>query len=143
MNRPVPMSQQDLAALLQDMLDRVKVGDSLEGSIEYALPYIGDPEDTYAMVRAVYRVGNLQGQGGMRMVGEVTSEPDPLRAELDRLREQRGGLLRLIRDLLDSDDCWFDHHGGCQAHGYLSLGPGEQCPHAEAKALLDAEGVAR
>jgi len=39
----------------------------------------------------------------------------------------------LIRDLVDEDDCWFDHHGGCQAHGYLSLEPGQLCPHAEAK----------
>lgn len=42
----------------------------------------------------------------------------------------------LLRDLVDADDCWFDHHGGCQAHGYLSLEPGERCPQAEAKELL-------
>lgn len=42
----------------------------------------------------------------------------------------------LLRDLTDPDDCWFDHHGGCQAHGCLSLQPGEKCPHAEAKELL-------
>lgn len=78
MNRPVPMSQQDLAATLQDMLDRVRAGDSLEGSIEYALPYIGDPEDAYAMVRAAYRVGNLDGQGGMQIIGDtVPAEPPP------------------------------------------------------------------
>lgn len=45
---------------------------------------------------------------------------------------------QLLRDLTDPDDCWFDHHGGCQAHGYLSLQPGEKCPHAEAKELLAA-----
>lgn len=45
-------------------------------------------------------------------------------------------LLALIRDLTDPDDCWFDHHGGCQAHGYLSLEPGEKCPQQEAKELL-------
>jgi hypothetical protein len=38
--------------------------------------------------------------------------------------------------LVDQDECRFDHHGGCHAHGYLSLEPGEQCPHAEAKALV-------
>lgn len=48
--------------------------------------------------------------------------------------------LALIRELVDQDDCWFDHHGGCQAHGYLGLEPGEKCPHAEAKALLDQYG---
>lgn len=45
-------------------------------------------------------------------------------------------IVDLIRDLTDPDDCWFDHHGGCQAHGYLSLEPGEKCPHAEAKEVL-------
>jgi hypothetical protein len=63
--------------------------------------------------------------------------------EIRALRAGRSGLLRLVRDLLDSDECWFDHHGGCQAHGYLSLEPGELCPHAETKAVLAAEGVAR
>ena len=40
---------------------------------------------------------------------------------------------KLIRDLTDPDDCWHDHHGGCQAHGYLSLEQGETCPQADAK----------
>lgn len=45
----------------------------------------------------------------------------------------------LLESLVDDDDCWFDHHGGCQAHGYLSLKPGELCPQAELKALLAEE----
>lgn len=40
---------------------------------------------------------------------------------------------KLIRDLTDFDDCSFDHHGGCQSHGYLNLIPGEMCPQADAK----------
>lgn len=47
----------------------------------------------------------------------------------------------LLRSLVDEDSCWFDHHGGCQAHGYLSLEPGEKCPQQEAKDLLAAQGV--
>lgn len=47
-------------------------------------------------------------------------------------------VVQLIRDLTDPDDCWFDHGGGCQTHGYISLGPGEECPHSEAKRLLAA-----
>ncbi len=42
----------------------------------------------------------------------------------------------LLESLVDSDDCWFDHHGGGQAHGYLSLEPGEKCPQQELKDLL-------
>lgn len=44
--------------------------------------------------------------------------------------------IALLDDLLDPDPCWFDHHGGCQAHGYLSLGDGERCPVAEGKELV-------
>jgi hypothetical protein len=50
-------------------------------------------------------------------------------AELIQLRQ-------FVRDFTDPDDCWFDHHGGCQAHGFLSLEPGELCPQAEAKQWL-------
>ncbi len=45
---------------------------------------------------------------------------------------------QMVCDLIDPDDCWFDHHGGCQAHGYLTLNPGELCPHMEAKQWLGA-----
>lgn len=45
-------------------------------------------------------------------------------------------VVNLIRDMTDPNDCWFDPHGGCQEHGYISLSPGEECPHAEAKRLL-------
>lgn len=83
MNRPVPMSQPELVALLEDILERVKASDSLEGSIEWALPDEGGPEDAYAMVRASYRVGNTAGQGGMRMVGEMASEPAPRRMQTE------------------------------------------------------------
>lgn len=47
-------------------------------------------------------------------------------------------LMSLIADLVDPEDCEFDHNGGCQAHGYLSLRQGEKCPHAEAKQLIAA-----
>lgn len=44
----------------------------------------------------------------------------------------------LLDALTDPDECWFDHHGGCQAHGFLSLEPGERCPQVEAQELLAA-----
>lgn len=45
----------------------------------------------------------------------------------------------LIADLADDEECSFDHHGGCQEHGYLSLEPGEKCPNQAAKDFLEAE----
>lgn len=44
--------------------------------------------------------------------------------------------MELAESLVDGDDCWFDHHGGCQAHGYLALEPGELCPQMELKQRL-------
>ncbi|MDN3244117.1 hypothetical protein [Streptomyces sp. ZSW22] len=44
-------------------------------------------------------------------------------------------LLDLVRDFLDPDPCSFDHHGYCQAHGYLGGEP-MSCPHGRAKKLL-------
>lgn len=43
-----------------------------------------------------------------------------------------GQIGSLLERLIDPDDCWFDHHGGCQAHGCT----GKRCPHAEAKAVI-------
>lgn len=76
---PVGMSHDELADLLLDMSERVRSGDSYEGSIEYLLP---DPDvipdgtgwpspDVDAWVHGVYRRGNLAGQGGIRMIGTV------------------------------------------------------------------------
>lgn len=44
-------------------------------------------------------------------------------------------LFKLIADLADPDPCWFDHRGGCQAHGYLELQHDEPCPQALAQQL--------
>lgn len=43
---------------------------------------------------------------------------------------------KLLDSFLDTDDCWFDHHGNCQAHGF-DLERGDKCPQAELKELLD------
>lgn len=56
--------------------------------------------------------------------------------------EQREQITQVLLDLVDPDDCWFDHHGGCQAHGYLSLKPGELCPVAAAKRWIAAAAEA-
>lgn len=50
-------------------------------------------------------------------------------------------LLEIISALVDPDDCDFDHHGGCQTHGFLSLQPGEVCPNERAKRLLEEHGI--
>jgi len=68
------MSHDELLATLEDIIAHVREGDSLEGSFEYLIP---DPDEADSdqwmsgyMVRAAYRIGNLQGQGFMRMIGK-------------------------------------------------------------------------
>lgn len=43
-------------------------------------------------------------------------------------------ITEMLEDLTDPDPCTFDHHGYCQAHGWLR--DDRPCPHARAKALL-------
>lgn len=40
--------------------------------------------------------------------------------------------VQLLQELVDPDDCWYDHHGYCQAHN-LHEAP---CPHEQAKQIL-------
>lgn len=77
---PVGMTKETLGFLLADIREHVLEGDSYEGSIEYTMPAPATPEEERAgwpsadaefWVTAVYRIGNLQGQGGMRMIGTV------------------------------------------------------------------------
>ena len=42
-------------------------------------------------------------------------------------------LREVLADLVDGEACWFDHHGYCQAHGWLTDG---ECPQARAKRLV-------
>lgn len=66
----------------------------------------------------------------------AAAAPD-LAYTVDQQAAQIAQLRRLLDGFVHPDDpCWFDHHGGCQAHGFLNLKPGEVCPAAEAIALL-------
>lgn len=72
---PERITREELAAILFDMGSKVLAGDSYEGNIEYLLPDGDDvdhiDEADLVNVRGAYRVGNLQGQGGMRLIGTV------------------------------------------------------------------------
>ncbi len=54
-------------------------------------------------------------------------------AQIERLHD-------LIACVADESPCWFDHHGGCQEHGFLSLKAGERCPMGEIQELIAAQG---
>lgn len=70
MLKPVPMTHAELTAVVKDMAAVVEAQDSFEGFIEYGMPdpEDGAPGDTFALVKASYRVGNSMGQGAERPV---------------------------------------------------------------------------
>jgi len=71
-NLPVPITYTALAAILRGMADLVEQGDSFEGSLEYSLSeFDQDLGPDQVMVRAAFRIGNRQGQGGMRIIGTL------------------------------------------------------------------------
>lgn len=51
-------------------------------------------------------------------------------AEIARLKD-------IVEALTDDDPCYYDHHGYCQAHGWMAVSPA--CPHARARALTGSQ----
>lgn len=64
-----PMTKEQFLLVLDDIRARVCQGDSFEGFLNYLMPQPEDGPDAYARVEARYRIGNSDGQGGMRMIG--------------------------------------------------------------------------
>lgn len=71
---PVYLSTEAFLAVLDDIRNRVAAGDSFEGFVQYLLPEEDDPPEGFR-VMARWRVGNLEGQGGMRVVGDLGAAP--------------------------------------------------------------------
>jgi hypothetical protein len=85
-NFPVPVSKDELLAVLDDIRERVLHDDSFEGTVSYSLPEPGDAPEMQFRLRAAYRVGNLAGQGGMRLIGSMKPDlpsEEEARAALD------------------------------------------------------------
>jgi len=70
-NVPEPVSKATLLAVLDDIRAHVEANDSFEGYLEYAMPEMDDPAEVDFRLKAGYRIGNLQGQGGFRMIGKI------------------------------------------------------------------------
>lgn len=118
--------------------------DLARAAIEAAAPIIADHalrtatrEQHEEMIHRVTEDAINQAKPGLLALMEqqadqaITQRTEAIQAA------ERGPLLALIRDLMDAEECWYDHHGGCQAHGW---GASEgRCPHARARELLDGE----
>lgn len=53
------------------MADRIEAGDSFEGNIEYTCISGNDLGPDEFEVMGVYRYGNSEGQGSVRLIGNV------------------------------------------------------------------------
>lgn len=67
--KPAIVSRNLLAMVLEDMAERVRKGDCFGGGIEFHYwdDENGAKQDEYSALGA-YRVGNREGQGGMRLI---------------------------------------------------------------------------
>lgn len=88
MSHPVPMSRDELLAVLDDIRARVAAGDSLEGYLQYTIPvetpvpledftYPNEPAPRADFaVQAGYRTGNSEGEGSFRLIDGAGAEDD-------------------------------------------------------------------
>jgi hypothetical protein len=75
-SRPAPANIDDVVGVLEDAAERVAMGDSFEGTITWTMA-TDEPEledAAFGMV-ARYRIGNLQGQGGLRVYTKADRGP--------------------------------------------------------------------
>jgi hypothetical protein len=70
---PAQMSHSELSLLLEHMLEGLRTGDTVEGTITFT---VSDTPDRWDVI-ARYRIDNLiGGQGGVRMIGELVERED-------------------------------------------------------------------
>lgn len=69
------LTRDEFVAVLEDITECVRAGDSWEGHIEWVFPFADSDDPDSFDVRGVWRVGNLLGQGGVRTVGEPDESP--------------------------------------------------------------------
>lgn len=71
---PAVLNRDELLAIIDDIREGIRTGDSLEGFINWTLPLEEDAEPGTFMVEARYRVGNTMGQGGYQIIGEFKND---------------------------------------------------------------------
>lgn len=76
MNYPKPATHDELVTILSAVHMSVDAKDSFEGFVQYTMPTDEIvPDDTYALVKARFRVGNSMGQGGLSTYGRMHPPP--------------------------------------------------------------------
>lgn len=69
-----PLTRDELAAELHRIADSVAAGDSFEGSIDYTCMLEELPPGEFQL-RGAVRIGNRDGQGGMRLYERASPPP--------------------------------------------------------------------
>lgn len=117
-----------------------------------------DQPSPWVRILIIVNQRNMRHPTSIAMVNSVTASYETCGARTRRIRDvaaaaghplpnlaatQTSALLplpsdvvELIRRLADPGPCAYDHHGYCQAHGWLETEP--RCPHAQAQQLLTA-----
>lgn len=94
-------------------------------------------------VEAVEAARRVMSRGAYQMSKDELPYEHVARAALESAAPHMlSEVTALVAALTDPEDCSFDHHGGCQAHGYLDLKIGEMCPQLEAKAWVHNHAAA-
>ena len=78
--------------------------------------------------------GGCQCPDPMEALDDEALAPHQLRAEAEAERDRA---LAVLRELVDTDPCRFDHDGYCQTH--LGETDNGTCPMADARSLLGLE----
>ncbi|MGW9399383.1 hypothetical protein [Streptomyces sp. NPDC055642] len=100
----------------QDLVTRL-AGDTARASMQEVDEALREHLDTHTVLQAVTKAVEF-------------------RDERDQARAENADLMQLVDDLRDPDPCWYDHHGYCQAHGWMETDP--RCPDARAAELFAA-----
>lgn len=74
---PERMTYDQLADVLEAVAQWIRAGASWEGWLAYNM----DLDSAAVLVRGMFRIGNLQDQGDMRVIGTLSPTPGP--GELD------------------------------------------------------------
>jgi hypothetical protein len=120
---------------------REKIADAIAGAVSQDDRYL---EHADAVLRVLAEHGDTQQLAIDSLTNELEAANADCRnqrrsaeraeADLAAARQQLDQVRELVDDLTDPDGCYYDHHGYCQAHGWMETDPA--CPQLRAKLWL-------
>lgn len=74
--KPINLSKKDLLIIIEEIKQLIEANDSFEGQLIWSIPEKENAEHPFD-VYACYRIGNLMGQSGTRVIGELQQHETP------------------------------------------------------------------